>query len=218
MENDLFIFDDSNVNFLDNGENILDKYKDMSKREPNFGVIPKKYAEICSKLGLKQLIKHPTRKTCHSSTLIDHIIRICEEKVTQSGAIDTSLSDHQLIFCTRKIKRVKANNHQQSSFRSFKNYLMENFEQELKNIAFPKYKNFSHLKYAYSDLVNKITQFINNLDPYQTIRVKKSVQQNKWFDGELAEQICNRGKLFKKIQKRKLHIDELIYKEAKNTV
>ena len=146
MENDLFIFDDSNVNFLDNGENILDKYKDMNKRESNFGVIPKKYAEICSKLGLKQLIKHPTRKTCQTSTLIDHIIRICEEKVTQSGAIDTSLSDHQLIFCTKKIKKVKANNHQQISFRSLKNYLMGNFE-ELKNIAFPKYENFSHVNW-----------------------------------------------------------------------
>ena len=32
------------------------------------------------------------------------------------------------------------------------------------------------------------------------------------------EQISNRDKLFKKFKKSKLHIDELIYKEAKNTV
>ena len=43
-------------------------------------------------------------------------------------------------------------------------------------------------------------------------------QSSEWFDGELAEQISNRDKLFKKFKKRKLHIDELIYKEAKNTV
>ena len=43
-------------------------------------------------------------------------------------------------------------------------------------------------------------------------------QFNEWFDDELAEQICNRDKLFKKFKKSKLHIDELIYKEAKNTV
>ena len=64
----------------------------------------------------------------------------------------------------------------------------------------------------YSDLVNKITQVINNLAPYKTIRVKN--QSNEWFDGELAD----RDKLFKKFKKSKLHIDELIYKEAKNTV
>ena len=33
MENDLFILGNTNINILDNGENILDKYKDMSKRK-----------------------------------------------------------------------------------------------------------------------------------------------------------------------------------------
>ena len=64
--------------------------------------------------------------------------------------------------------------------------------------------------------MNKITQVVNNLAPYKTIRKKN--QSNEWFDGELAEQISNRDKLFKKFKKSKLHIDELIYKEAKNTV
>ena len=213
MENDLFILGNTNINILDNGENILNKYKNMSKRKSNFGAIPKKYAQICSTLGLKQLIKQPTRITCHTSTLIDHIITNSEEKVAKGGVINTLLSDHQLI---RKIKRVKTNNHKQISFRSLKNYSMENFEQELKNIAFPNYGKFSDVNSPYSDLVNKITQALNNLAPCKTIRVKN--QSNEWFDGELAEQISNRDKLFKKFKKSKLHIDELIYKEAKNTV
>ena len=36
MENDLFILGDTNINILNNGENIFDKYKDMSKRKSNF--------------------------------------------------------------------------------------------------------------------------------------------------------------------------------------
>ena len=167
----------------------------MNKRKFNFGAIPKKYAQICSTLGLKQLEKHSTRIPCHTSTLIDHIITNREEeKVTQGGVINTSLSDNQQIFCTRKIKRVKTNDHKQISFRSPKNYSM--VEQELKNIAFPNYEKFSDVNSAYSDLVNKITQVINNLAPYKTIRVKN--QSNEWFDCELAEQISNRDKLFKK--------------------
>ena len=90
---------------------------------------------------------------------------------------------------------------------------MENFERELKNIALPNYEKFSDVDSAYNDTVNKITQVINNLAPYKTIRVKN--QSNKWFDGELAEQISDRDKLFKKFEKSKLHIDKLIYKEAK---
>ena len=89
---------------------------------------------------------------------------------------------------------------------------MENFEWELKNIAFPNYEKFSDVNYAYNDIVNKITQVINNLARYKTIRVKN--QSSECFDGELAEQISNRDKF----KKSKLHIDELIYKEAKNTV
>ena len=93
---------------------------------------------------------------------------------------------------------------------------MENFERELKNIAFPNYEKFSDVNSAYNDIVNKITQVVNNLAPYKTIRVKNRYKE--WLDGELAQQISNRDKLFKKFKKRELHIDELIYKEAKNTV
>ena len=163
MQDDLFILGETNINILDNGQNTLDKYKDISKRKSNLGAIPKTYAQICSALGLKQLIKHPTRITCHTSTLIGHIITNCEEKVTQCGVIDTSLSDHQLIFCTRKIKRVKTNNHKQISFRLLKNYSMESFKPELKNAAFGNYEKFSDVNSAYSDLVNKITLVLNNL-------------------------------------------------------
>ena len=76
---------------------------------------------------------------------------------------------------------------------------MENFERELKNIAFPNYEKFNDVNSAYNDIVNKITQVINNLAPYKTIRVKN--QSNEWFDGELAEQTSNRNKMFKKFKK-----------------
>ena len=61
---------------------------------------------------------------------------------------------------------------------------MENFERELKNIAFSNYEKFSDVNSAYNNLVNKITQVINNLAPYKTTGVKN--QSNEWFDGELA--------------------------------
>ena len=53
MENEFFILFDPNINILDNGQNILDKYKDMSGRKSNFGAIPKTYAQVSSTLGLK---------------------------------------------------------------------------------------------------------------------------------------------------------------------
>ena len=53
--------------------------------------------------GLSQLIDCQTRITSNTSTLIDHILTNSQENISQSGAIDTAISDHSLIYCTRKI-------------------------------------------------------------------------------------------------------------------
>ena len=116
--------DNNFLDYVSKGLNDFNLIKMISLE--NFGAAPKKYAQICSTLGLKHFIKHPTRITCHVSTLIDHILTNCELKVTQSGVIDTLLSsDHQVTFCTRKIERVKTNNHKQISILSLENYSME---------------------------------------------------------------------------------------------
>ena len=47
--------------------------------------------------------------------------------------------------------------------------------------------------------VNKVTQVVNNLAPYKTIRVKNRYKE--WLDGELAQQISNRDKLLKSSKK-----------------
>ena len=41
MENDLFILGDTNINILNNGENIFDNYTVMSKKKSNFGALLK---------------------------------------------------------------------------------------------------------------------------------------------------------------------------------
>ena len=47
-------------------------------------------------------------------------------------------------------------------------------------------------------------------------RIKQNSQE--WFDGEAAEKISVCGKLFKKLKKSKLHIDNEIYKIAQYEV
>ena len=67
----------------------------------------KSYYEFCTFFSLHQLIKVPTRITCNSPTIIDHILASYPERVTQQGIIDAGLSDHQLIFCIRKLLGLK---------------------------------------------------------------------------------------------------------------
>ena len=98
-----------NINILQNGVSLLEKNLNTSRGKTVISPDVKSYIEFCSTLGLKQLIKAPTRITSSTSTLTDHILTSSSEKVVQAGIIETSLSDHQRIFCTRKIKRAKPN-------------------------------------------------------------------------------------------------------------
>ena len=61
----------------------------------------------CQIRSLKQLITCPTGVTWNTSTLIDHILTNSTEKIF----LDSGIFDHQLIFDTGKVKRVKFHKH-----------------------------------------------------------------------------------------------------------
>ena len=137
INNETYIFGDFNINLYLNNSYILARKNFLNNKSVPSDV--KSYHELCTYFGLKQLIKVPTRVTSSSSTIIDHILASFPERVTQSGVIDIGLSDHQLIYCTRKISRIKRGSHKQTKFRSFKHYTVDLFEQELSKLNFPNY-------------------------------------------------------------------------------
>ena len=54
--------------------------------------------QFCTMFDLTQIIKSPTRITCSSTSLIDHILASFPERISQEGLINVGLSDHQLIY------------------------------------------------------------------------------------------------------------------------
>ena len=75
--------------------------------------------------------------------MIDHILTNSKEKISQSGVIDIGISDHQLIYLTRKLHRMKSNTHKQIKIRFFKNYTLESLNQGLTMINFSDYEYFN---------------------------------------------------------------------------
>ena len=130
----------------------------------------KSYYEFCTFFSLHQLIKVPTRITCNSATIIDHILASYPERVTQQGIIDVGLSDHQLIFCTRKNSRIKR--HAQTiKFHSFKHYSADLLKETLTTINFPNYQNFNDATEAYDDFIQKIMVAIDKVAPIKERRI-----------------------------------------------
>ena len=193
VDNEIYILGDFSINLFLNDPYILEKKNILNSKSIPSDV--KSYHEFCTFFRLKQL-KVPTRTTISSSTIIDHILASYPERVTQCGVIDISLSDHQLIYCTTKISRIKRSSHKQIQFYSFKHYMFNFFEEELWKLNFPNYQNCNGINEAYNDFIQKIMRVIDKVAPIKERRVKQNSQE--LFNGEIANEIKNRDKLFKK--------------------
>ena len=159
--------------------------------------------------GLKQLIKVPKWITSSSSTIIDQVLVSYPVRVTLQGVMDTGFSDHQLVYCTRKLFRTKRGSHKQIKLCSFNHYTVDLFEQELSKLNFPNYQNYNDSNEAYNDFIQKIMEVIDKVALIKERRIKQNSQE--WFDWGFADETKIRDKLFKKFKKSKLHIDKDIY-------
>ena len=83
--------------------------------------------------GLSQLITEPTRVTPVSKTLIDLCITNSLEKVTNSGVVHLGISDHPLVFLTRKSRHYR-NGPRVIETRQFKHFNREKFLSDLNQL------------------------------------------------------------------------------------
>ena len=73
----------------------------------------------------------------------------------------------------------------------------EIFSNALKTDQFPNCNIFSNVKVAYPDLLNNISDAIDNVAPIKEIRIKSNTQYR--FDNEITEAIQLRATYFKKL-------------------
>ena len=91
LDNKIILLENFNINFLPNGKYILKENQAMQNRMPSTSFVSQ-YKLLCQRYSLEQIIKHATRKTCSSFTLIDHILTNSREKISEGSVID--ISDH----------------------------------------------------------------------------------------------------------------------------
>ena len=106
--------------------------------------------------GLKQLKEVPTHVTYSSSSIIDHILANFPNRVLQQGVIDVRISGHQIIYCTRKISRIKRGNAQQIRCCSQQNYSADIYEEDLGRVDFANYHNLENINDAYSNFIQNV--------------------------------------------------------------
>ena len=201
-EQEVYISGDLNINLINS-----------QKHTPN-GI--KRYKEFCSLYGIEQLLTLPTRITKNSSSLLDHVLTNSADRISQFGIVNVGLSDHQLIYCTRKVTRTRLNAHKYVKMRSLKYYSEDLYVKKLKEIDFPDYSNFKDINEACSDFTEKVASVIDEIAPIKEVRVKSNSQD--WFDAEINEEIERRDKLLAKFKKSRSHSDNENYKKSRNKV
>ena len=93
------------------------------------------------------------------------------------------MSNHQLIFCTRKVKRAKFNKHNNVFLGSLKHYRVNMFVKELQKVNFSNYERFCCTDAAHTDFHSKLMKVVSKIAPSKEIRIKNNTQE--WFDRKI---------------------------------
>ena len=87
-----------------------------------------------SMFGMTQIINTSIRITSTTSTILDLILISDTAKISQCGVLDLGLGNHQVIYCTRKCKKIPISRHNGVTVRSLRNYSQEIFEEKLHEV------------------------------------------------------------------------------------
>lgn len=117
--------------------------------------------DILDSVGGDQLITSPTRLSLQSLSLLDIIITTDKSVICDSGVIDSTLSDHDIIYCQVSIRRPSCNPCYLYK-RKFNKINIQSFNDDLQRIPF---QNIFHLRSV--DDVN----FLNSATIYAPLRL-----------------------------------------------
>ena len=199
--------------------NLQPKDKDIFRHKPANTInkeiphLARSNLEFCFTNSLEQIIRRPSRVTDQTATLIDHILTNSSDKVSQSGVIDLGLSNHDLIYCTRKTSMLISHKHNEIFVRSLKRYSAEKFLEILREIVFPNYLTYTCVNDAYSDFIYRFVEAINFIAPSKKIRVKAN--SKPWFDNQIVSAIQRPDKFYKNFKHSGLETDQDSFKVAK---
>ena len=181
-----YLLGDIKINLRPNDKEIF-RHKSadtINKEKPK---LFRSYLEFRYTHCLEQIITRPTRITDQTTTLIDHILTNSPDRVSQSGVIDLGLSDHDLIYCKRKISLPKSHKDNEIFVHSVKRYSPERFLEILTEIVFPCYRTYTCVNDVYSDFIYRFVGAINFIAPAKKIRVKTS--SKPWLDNQILPAI-----------------------------
>ena len=158
--------------------------------------------------NMSQKITEPTRL----ENTID-LIYTNSDDISNAGVLDIFLSDHLLIYCTKK----KAKQHfEYNSFegRSYRNYNCDLLLNFLNDINWNAYWSFTDPNDCWQFLLDHITRCLDNMCPIKNRRNR--INNNPWLSEEILESIHEKNRAWKKAKRTRDPDDIVLAKRLRN--
>ena len=124
-------------------------------------------------------------------------------KINKCGVSDLGVSDHLLIYCTRKCKKVPVNDHNGIKLRSLINYTKEAFEGKLQQMDWQEVTSCDTVHEVWYNFKCTFLAVIDDIAPLRYVRVKQ--RTDPWMTGEILHLIHERDRALTKLKKSKDH-------------
>jgi hypothetical protein len=154
--------------------------------------------------GYNQLIDSPTRVTDITTSLIDHIY-VSSMDISNFGNLDIPLSDHQLIFVSRKLNFQSKKHNIDNKFietRFWKDFKCEKLLEMVKKIDFSRL--YSTQDFNPNDFCEKLTEKLciawNSIIPLKKFK-RRIRSSTPWINAEVKALIRERNFYYKKYKK-----------------
>ena len=197
---------------LENKETLFlgDFNVDLLKNEKHLQYLEEVYQ-------FEQLIHEPTRVTKDSSTLIDHIYTTNTEHIRTSGVTPLEISDHHMIYLTRKFKQPKTfHRHIEINYRSYKTFNENAFRQDLELAPWSVLDMEDDPNDAWTTWRTLYNEVLDQHAPLKTRRIKSN--SAPWINDSILTAMQHRDETHE--QARRFNTSELwtAYRDARNNV
>ena len=144
--------------------------------------------------NFSQIISDVTRVSKTSSSVIDLILVSDFDKISQSGVLNIGISDHCVIYCTRKILKTTLNSHNTVKIMSMKNYNKDTFQLNLLNVDLSSVVCSDNVTQSWENFKAILMSAIDNIAPVKEVRIKQRTEP--WINNEILQSIKDRDKAF----------------------
>lgn len=191
---DVILIGDMNVNYLNSRDN-------------------REVKAIIQQKGLTQIIKKPTRVTQDTKSLIDIIATNNPGSIAEQDVIPTSLSDHDLVGCVRKLNN-KMYTSKTVKTRNYAKYNPDNMNRDFEQVNWLPVLSLSNV----NDAVNTFNGIVKDIFDKHAPIIQKRVKGRPcaWLNENLKSIINQRDQLLRKARKSNSASDWRKYKDLRN--